>query len=98
MMRVLNAASVCCAIVMLGCGGQQPADPPKQKPKTEVAVVAKADPEKETKKPAGLPDDHDHSGWWCDEHGVPEEECSMCSNDVFKKLKPVEICKNHPDR
>jgi hypothetical protein len=20
---------------------------------------------------------HDHSGWWCDEHGVPEAECSM---------------------
>ena len=20
-----------------------------------------------------------HDGWWCVEHGVPEEECSMCS-------------------
>ena len=21
----------------------------------------------------------DHSGWWCAPHGIPEEECSMCS-------------------
>jgi hypothetical protein len=30
---------------------------------------------------------HDHGGWWCVEHGVPEEECSMCSAkaaDAFK--------------
>jgi len=24
-------------------------------------------------------DGHDHDGWWCAEHGIPEEECSMCS-------------------
>jgi len=39
-----------------------------------------------------------HAGWWCDEHGVPEKECSMCSEKVFKKLKPEEICKKHSDR
>lgn len=22
---------------------------------------------------------HDHSGWWCDEHGLPEEVCDLCS-------------------
>ena len=27
----------------------------------------------------------DHSHWWCPEHGVPEEECSMCSKDVAKE-------------
>ena len=21
---------------------------------------------------------HDHGGWWCDEHGIPEHECSRC--------------------
>src|SRR5262245_23770918 len=30
---------------------------------------------------------HDHSGWWCDEHGVPESECSMCSAKVAKACK-----------
>jgi hypothetical protein len=30
---------------------------------------------------------HDHSGWWCDEHGVPEAECSMCSAKVAAAFK-----------
>jgi len=30
---------------------------------------------------------HDHSGWWCDEHGILEEECSMCSSKVAKEFK-----------
>lgn len=29
----------------------------------------------------------DHSGWWCDEHGVPESECSMCSAKAAKAFK-----------
>lgn len=24
--------------------------------------------------------DVSHGGWWCVEHGIPEEECSMCSS------------------
>ena len=44
------------------------------------------------------PKDGDGHGWWCDEHGVREEECSMCQKDVFRKLKPDEICPKHPDR
>lgn len=31
--------------------------------------------------------DAKHSGWWCDEHGVPEGECSMCSGKVAKECK-----------
>ena len=27
-----------------------------------------------------------HSGWWCDEHGIKESECSMCSSKVAKSL------------
>jgi len=26
--------------------------------------------------------DDDHSGWWCTEHGIPEEQCSLCSADA----------------
>ena len=43
------------------------------------------------------PDDNGH-GWWCDEHGVVEEDCSICQKKVFRKLKPDEICPNHKDR
>jgi hypothetical protein len=40
--------------------------------------------------------DHDHSAWWCDEHGVPEGECSMCSAKVAKAAKAKgDWCKKH---
>jgi hypothetical protein len=28
-----------------------------------------------------------HAGWWCSEHGVPEEECSMCSAKAADEFK-----------
>lgn len=31
--------------------------------------------------------EHDHSGWWCAEHGVPEEICSLCSSKVAADFK-----------
>lgn len=30
---------------------------------------------------------HDHSGWWCGEHGVPEEECGQCSPKAAAEFK-----------
>jgi hypothetical protein len=40
--------------------------------------------------------DHDHGGWWCDEHGVPEDECSMCSAKVAAEMKKHgDWCKEH---
>ncbi|MCI0642569.1 MAG: hypothetical protein L0Y72_13675 [Gemmataceae bacterium] len=37
-----------------------------------------------------------HEGWWCAEHGVPEEMCSLCSADVAAKLKKEgDWCKLH---
>jgi hypothetical protein len=39
---------------------------------------------------------HDHSGWWCDEHGVPEAECSMCSAKVAAEFKKKgDWCEKH---
>ena len=39
---------------------------------------------------------HDHHGWWCDEHGVPEGECSMCSAKVAKAFQDKgDWCKEH---
>lgn len=46
------------------------------------------------KEKAGL----DHGGWWCAEHGVPEDLCSLCMSDedVRKKFKNVgDWCKLH---
>ena len=59
------------ALIATGCG-----DPPKTnvaKDKDKVKTVAKAEAK--------------HDGWWCDEHGIPEAECSMCSATVAKDCK-----------
>jgi hypothetical protein len=39
---------------------------------------------------------HDHSEWWCAEHGVPEEECGQCSAKVAAALrKKGDWCDEH---
>jgi hypothetical protein len=40
-------------------------------------------PAKDTKAQAA----NKHAGWWCDEDGVPEEECSICSKKAAKEFK-----------
>src|SRR5437660_9624386 len=38
----------------------------------------------------------DHSGWWCAEHGVPEEICGQCSAKAAAELKKKgDWCKEH---
>lgn len=40
--------------------------------------------------------EHDHSGWWCGEHGIPEEVCSLCNSKVAAELqKKGDWCKEH---
>ncbi len=29
----------------------------------------------------------DHSGWWCVEHGIPEDVCSMCNSKVAAEFQ-----------
>ncbi len=37
---------------------------------------------------------HDH--WWCDEHGLPEDVCSMCSTKAAAKFKKDgDWCEKH---
>lgn len=38
----------------------------------------------------------EHGGWWCTEHGVPEEECALCSAKVAEEFKAKgDWCKEH---
>ena len=38
----------------------------------------------------------DHSGWWCPEHGVPEEECAQCDPTLVAKFKDAgDWCEEH---
>lgn len=39
---------------------------------------------------------HVHGAWWCDEHGVPEEVCSMCSPKAAAEFKKKgDWCEKH---
>lgn len=38
----------------------------------------------------------DHSGWWCPEHGVPEEVCALCDSKVAADFqKKGDWCEEH---
>src|SRR3954451_12488677 len=37
-----------------------------------------------------------HDGWWCDEHGVPEEVCARCNTKLVADFKAKgDWCKEH---
>lgn len=39
---------------------------------------------------------HSHEGWWCDEHGVPEEECARCHPKLIADFKAKnDWCEKH---
>ena len=39
---------------------------------------------------------HSHDGWWCDEHGVPEEVCTQCNASLVADFKAKgDWCKEH---
>ena len=39
---------------------------------------------------------HEHSEWWCDEHGLPEEICAQCSTKLAADLKAKgDWCEEH---
>src|SRR5262249_4520274 len=73
----------------------------KEEGKKEGEKIAKKDPKKDHKDHKD--DDHKdgkegHSGWWCEEHGVPEALCSLCMTEeaARKKVKdPGDWCKIH---
>jgi hypothetical protein len=39
---------------------------------------------------------HDHGGWWCDEHGIPEHLCALCDARLAKQFKGQgDWCEQH---
>lgn len=39
---------------------------------------------------------HSHGGWWCDEHGVPEEVCAQCDATLVSDFKAKgDWCEEH---
>jgi hypothetical protein len=71
------------AVMATGCGQQS-----KDSGSTPVSEASQAEP--------ADGDGHDHSGWWCVEHGIPEEECSLCSTRAAAKFKEKgDWCEEH---
>ncbi len=76
------------SLIFAGCGKNEGA---KKDDKDKGTQVAKKDDKKDEKK-----GDTKHSGWWCDEHGVPEGDCSMCSDKAAAEFKKKgDWCKEH---
>src|SRR3954451_11029889 len=47
-------------------------------------------------KPASASAQHTHEAWWCDEHGVPEEECAQCNGKLVAAFKAKgDWCEKH---
>lgn len=68
-------------MILAGCGQEAPKAEPAKTATDKKAVAKKAD---------------DHSHWWCAEHGIPEDECSMCSTKVAKACKAKgDWCEKH---
>jgi cobalt-zinc-cadmium efflux system membrane fusion protein len=45
-------------------------------------------------QPTGAVDDH--SGWWCPEHGVPEEVCTRCDTSLAAEYQQKgDWCEEH---
>jgi len=60
------------ALFAAGCGKDSK---PESK---EAGQETKGKPKEEATK---------HEGWWCEEHGIPEAECSMCSKKVAAEFQ-----------
>lgn len=75
-----SAALVSGLFALAGCGGQSSAP---------VAGTG-------AKPPEVADEQATHSGWWCDEHGIKEAECSMCNAKVAKAFQDKgDWCEKH---
>jgi hypothetical protein len=69
-------------VIVSGCGTSQNGNPSTNSSAPATTPVADAG--------------HNVDGWWCSEHGIPEEECSLCSSDAAKKFKDKgDWCQDH---
>ena len=71
--------------LMVGCGQttEEPAKTSQTSAEPENAEVSEVS-------------EHTHDGWWCSEHGIPEEKCGMCSATLAAEFqKKGDWCKEH---
>ena len=68
-------------LIALGCGKSESPRGGKTEEKATPVAEKKED---------------DHGGWWCDEHGMPEEVCAQCNAKLAAEFKKKgDWCKEH---
>jgi hypothetical protein len=76
-----------------GCGDKEKNAGQQAKHKSDLKEVKKGDDKKDDGKKELKGDGH---GWWCADHGVPEDICSLCSSEAAAKFKKEgDWCKIH---
>ncbi len=81
-MSTLKVSSMACAVFSLAVAGCNRSSE-KSNPEAPATTQTSS---------AG----HEHGGWWCDEHGVPEEVCALCKTELVADFKAKkDWCKEH---
>ena len=86
MNKLLGAASLCACFLALGCLDNAPKKSeaePTGKPTGTASGTASGTMQ--------VKDD----GWWCPEHGIPEEECLLCLKGEAELKKANDWCPEH---
>ena len=85
----MTATATLAVAFVCGCG--QTGTTPSQSEKAESAA-RNEETASVQKKDSGS----DHSGWWCNEHGVPEGVCARCDSKLAAEFqKKGDWCKEH---
>lgn len=91
-MKIIHTVSVglsLLAVSALGCGSSADKTAPAGGPKLTTGAGGAS---QDTAGGSG----HSHEGWWCAEHGVPEDVCAQCNSKVAAKLKAKgDWCEEH---
>lgn len=91
----ISATLMLAVPLVIGCGPN--AAPPAQNGKIKPAAQDHDHKDHDHDQAAGESESgHDHSGWWCDEHGVPEGICAQCNSKVAAEFqKQGDWCQDH---
>jgi hypothetical protein len=77
-----SAPTILAAILALTVGCGQPAETPETTSPTATT----------TAETSG----HEHGGWWCGEHGVPEDVCARCNSKLAAEFqRKGDWCADH---
>ena len=87
----LQVSAVALFAFIVGCGSED-GSAPADNSATDATAAADTDAEHDHEHEG----EHDLHGWWCVEHGVPEEECALCQTDLIAQFKADgDWCEEH---